>query len=387
VTAVDNEPTTGPVTGTEPSPDGSEQGAPGHPRRRLIYVGLSAATVLAVAGAGAWWWMAGTSAEDTPASPGPAATATVEVGTISATGSWDGTLGRGTPYTVRSGGQGTVTWLADQGATVGRGEVLFRIDEQPVVLLSGAVPMYRDLRAGDSGSDVAQIEANLAELGYVGFTVDDEYSSSTTEAVRAWQADIGAEQTGTVARGAVVFAPGGGYVDTLRSQVGDVVAPGAAVLDITGTDQVVDVEVDIDDMDRFAVDTEVTVVLPGAEEVTGRVSATTVVEAGPDQAPDGGGGEAESIGRVQIALDGTVPDELVGAPVEVVVAVDERADVLVVPVTALLALAEGGYGLEVVADDGTTSIVPVETGLFAEGRVEVDSADVAEGTVVGVAGR
>jgi hypothetical protein len=39
--------------------------------------------------------------------------------------------------------------------------------------------------------------------------------------------------------------------------------------------------------------------------------------------------------------------------------VDERVDVLMVPVNALLALTEGGHGVEVVASDGTTSNVPV----------------------------
>jgi hypothetical protein len=66
---------------------------------------------------------------------------------------------------------------------------------------------------------------------------------------------------------------------------------------------------------------------------------------------------------------------LAGAPVEVVLAVDERTDVLLASVTALLALADGGYSLEVVADDGTTTIVRVETGLFAEDKVEVSDVD------------
>jgi hypothetical protein len=52
-------------------------------------------------------------------------------------------------------------------------------------------------------------------------------------------------------------------------------------------------------------------------------------------------------------------------------------------VAALLALAEGGYGVEVV-DGASTRIVAVETGLFAGGQVEVSGGGLAEGTVVGV---
>jgi hypothetical protein len=89
---------------------------------------------------------------------------------------------------------------------------------------------------------------------------------------------------------------------------------------------------------------------------------------------------------VEVTLTEAAPADLDGSTVDVVVAVDERTDVLTVPVNALLALAEGGYGLEIVADDGTSSIVAVETGLFANGQVEV-TGEIAEGTTVGVAGR
>jgi hypothetical protein len=280
-----------------------------------------------------------------------------------------------------AGREGRVTRIAGQGETVEQGDELYRVDERPVILLYGVVPMFRDLGPGDSGADVAQLEANLAELGYGGFTVDDQYTSFTATAVRAWQEDAGAEPTGTIARGDVVFAPQGGRVDALRTGVGDRAAPGTAVLDLTGTDQVVSLEVDVDDRDRFAVGAEVTVLLPGGDEVAGTVGATAIVEVRSDN------GDSASVLQVEVALAEPVPDEFVGTAVDVVVAVDERTDVLLVPVNALLALAEGGYGLEVVADDGATSVVAVETGLFADGQVEVRSDDIAEGTVVGVAGR
>jgi peptidoglycan hydrolase-like protein with peptidoglycan-binding domain len=377
-----------PITDSEPEPH--------EPRRRrrrgLVWLALGGAVVLA-ASAGAWLWVSNASTEPAPATAGPVATAEVTRATLTATETWDGTLGRGSAFTVAAQGTGsssesessspssTVTRLPDQGATVERGDELYRVNEQPVTLLRGAIPMYRDLAPGDSGRDVKQLETNLAKLGYEGFTADNEYTSSTAEAVRAWQQDIGAEQTGMVARGDVVFVPEGGQVDTLHVSVGDTLSPGSPILDITGADQVVSLEVDVDDRDRFEVDTEVTVVLPGGDEVAGTVSATAVVEVALE------GEDTESIVQAEVTLNEKASEEFIGAPVDVIIGVDERTDVLTVPVNALLALAEGGFGLEVVGDDGSTEIVAVETGLFAEGRVEVSGADIAEGTVVGVAGR
>jgi peptidoglycan hydrolase-like protein with peptidoglycan-binding domain len=378
VTIVDDANTVPPVTDPELKPD--------EPRRRRGLLWLAVGAILIAAGTGAWLWASNTSTEPAPTAAGPVATAVVERGTISATESFDGTLDHGAPFTVISGTEGTITRLADQGETVKRGDELYRVNEQPVTLLYGVVAMYRDLGPGASGADVKQLETNLAKLGYRGFAVDNWYASSTAAAVRAWQTDIGAAPTGTVARGHVVFLPEGRQVDTLRADVGDVVGPGTEILDITGTAQVVSLEADVDDLDLFEIRTRVTVLLPGGDEVTGTVSATAVVEALPEEGAEPTAG-TDPIVQAEVALKKNVPEEFVGGPVDVVVAIDERTDVLLVPVNALLALTEGGYGLEVVGDDGNTSIVPVETGLFGEGMVEIRSADIAEGTVVGVAGR
>jgi peptidoglycan hydrolase-like protein with peptidoglycan-binding domain len=370
------------VTGAEPQADEPR-------RRRLPLVWAALGAVLIALGAGAWLWASSASPEGAPAAAGPVATATVERGTISATESWDGTLEYGRPLTVKCSAAGTITRLVDQGATVERGDELYRVNERPVILLYGAVPMYRDLAPGDAGVDVRQLETNLAKLGYEGFTVDGAYTASTAAAVRAWQGDTGAERSGTVARRDVVFLPAGGRVDALNVTVGDVVRPGAPLVDITGNDQVVNFEADLDDRERFDIGAKVMVALPGGEEIAGTISAmrvATVASGGSGEGLGGGATDSEAIVQVEVAL-ARAPDELVGTPVEVIVAVDERADVLLVPVSALLALAEGGYGLEVARKDGTTKVVRVDTGLFADGMVEVRGAGIAEGTVVGVAGR
>jgi multidrug efflux pump subunit AcrA (membrane-fusion protein) len=61
-------------------------------------------------------------------------------------------------------------------------------------------------------------------------------------------------------------------------------------------------------------------------------------------------------------------------------------NVLSVPVEALLALPSG-YGVEVVGQGGSLTRVPVTTGVFGDGRVEVRGAGLAAGMKVAVSGR
>jgi hypothetical protein len=71
------------------------------------------------------------------------------------------------------------------------------------------------------------------------------------------------------------------------------------------------------------------------------------------------------------------------ASVDVTFTAAERKDVLTVPVAALLALHEGGFGVEVV-DAATSRYVPVRTGLFSSGWVEISGDAITAGTTVGV---
>jgi len=80
--------------------------------------------------------------------------------------------------------------------------------------------------------------------------------------------------------------------------------------------------------------------------------------------------------------DVTVAAGLDEAPVEIEVVTEVRHGVMAVPVTALLALAEGGYAVEVDNGDGTLRLVGVDPGLFADGLVEVDANGLRAGDMV-----
>lgn len=72
---------------------------------------------------------------------------------------------------------------ARSGGRVRCGQVIAEIDGRPIVLLRGTLPAYRDLHEGDSGPDVAQLQAALIRLGYADFDPSGSFGPSTAYAV------------------------------------------------------------------------------------------------------------------------------------------------------------------------------------------------------------
>jgi hypothetical protein len=165
----------------------------------------------------------------------PVSTAEITKQTLIDRESHDGTLAHGDTTTISSRGNGTVTGLPVEGATVSRGKALFHLDNKPVNLLYGSLPAYRPLLAGVKGADVKQFEQNLWALGYRGFTVDETYNTATASAVKTWQRKLGLIASSTVDPSQIVYAAGAVRVDSLSTQVGTVIGPGTAVERVTGT--------------------------------------------------------------------------------------------------------------------------------------------------------
>jgi putative peptidoglycan binding protein len=386
-------------------------------RRTMAASGL--ASVALVAGGLAWTTRAegsGSGGSDGDDAAAPQATAEVTKKDLEERAELDGTLGYGDavelslsgasdssdegdgsdptdPSDGDGGGSGTITHLPDVGTVVHPGETLLEVDGRPVPLMGGERPLWRTLGAGvDDGPDVAQLEYDLVALGIVTtdeLTVDEEWTSATTDAVEEWQESLGLEETGTVSPGDLVFYPGAVRVTDHPTPVGG--SASGTVLEVSGTTQ--DVTVDLDATRQTLVERgqDVEIELPDGSTLTGTVSSVgtvaTVPEDSGDEDPNGDSGEATI--DVTIALDdpsqaGTFDE----APVTVRVVTDAARDVLAVPVDALLALAEGGYAVERVTDGTSgssgssgTELVPVEIGAFADGWAQV-TGDVAEGDEV-----
>jgi peptidoglycan hydrolase-like protein with peptidoglycan-binding domain len=381
--------------GTEEEP-GAEGGAgtDGARRQRRWAWWIGGLVVVALIAAGFMIARSGgsASADGTSGTVDALPTATVDQGTLTASADRDGTVTNADSTTLTSDVTGRVTWLPRTGRVIEQGRTLARIDEQPIVAMVGAVPAFRTMAIGTQGRDVKQLETNLDELGYSGFTVDTTYTSATAEAVRSWQSDARLPVTGVVSLGQVKFLPGPVQVGAAAAAVGDAVQPGADLYAISSEGRVVQVSLDEADRDLAVVKAPVTIDAGAAGVATGTVTAVEAVTAAASSGQTSGSStttyvvtiEADTGRKGSDAAEGAkaVQAQADGSPVSVSFAEQEAQDVLSVPIKALLALAEGGYGLELVDSDHSSTVVAVETGLFANGRVEVSGAGVTEGATV-----
>jgi peptidoglycan hydrolase-like protein with peptidoglycan-binding domain len=356
-------------------------------RRVLLVLGVTGTVLAAGVAAAAGLGFLGTGQAASAPESTPPRTAEVTRQTLVDTETRDGELGFGATTSVRTRLSGTVTALTAVGTTVQRGQELYRVDDAPVVLLYGSLPAYRTLAAGVEGPDVEQFERNLADLGYGGFTVDEQFSAATATAVEDWQEDLGLDESGAVDLGRVVYAGDAVRVAEHGVAAGDAATPNEEILTYTGTTRVITVELEVADQRLAVRDAAVTVTLPDDRTTAGRIAGSATVIQTSDSG-DGGAGPDDSSIETTVEVTVAVDDQqalsgLDEASARVAFTAGTREDVLTVPVAALLALAEGGYGLQVV-DGDHSRVVAVTTGMFAGGRVEVTGDGLTAGTTVGV---
>jgi hypothetical protein len=273
------------------------------------------------------------------------------------------------------------TMLPSPGKVVRRGQALYAVDGQPVLLLYGRVTAWRAFRPGMSpGRDVAQLNANLRALGYGTGLAGGSYSAATGRAIVALQAARGLPRTGVLPLGSLVFKPAPVRVASVTATVGQAVQAGP-VLSVTSTRHRVAIQLDAAQQAEVKVGDRVTITLLSGETTPGRVSAVGSVASTPS---GGGSGDSESTPKIDVSVrlsQQAAAGRLDQAPVSVAITTDSVKNALVVPVNALLALAGGGYAVEVVNAAGVHHLVPVTLGLFDDGQglVQVSGSGVRAG--------
>ena len=307
-----------------------------------------------------------------------------------------GSIGYAGSYAVVNQEQGTAyTALPGVGATIRRGQEVYAVDGTPVFLFYGSTPEWRALSAGVApGRDVAQLNRNLIALGYGAGLSDSEYfTGATGYAVELWQQAWGLPVTGTVPLGQVAYAPGPLRVTSVTPDLGAVPQPGGQLLAATSTVPVVTAAVPVGQEYLVRSGEQVTVTLPdGVTTTPGVITSVSSVasaaqsgpSAGPSSGPGGGGQGGQptiqvTVGLTQLRAAGNLDQ----APVTVNIVSAQVRAVLAVPISALVALAGGGYAVQVVHGSATW-LVAVRTGLFSDTLVQVSGTGLAVGQNVEV---
>jgi peptidoglycan hydrolase-like protein with peptidoglycan-binding domain len=357
--------------------------------KRKTWVLAGAAVLVAATATGSVAVMSSAKQVAPAAQEPPASTVKVEKGELSSMVSLHGTLtyrarSDGSPYSAINQARGTYTKLPDEGDKVDCGDVLYRVDDDPVVMLCGTVPAYRDLDIGDKGNDVRQLNRNLHELGYdadAGVDPDDnDFTWKTEEALRALQDDKGADETGALDVDDAVFLPKSGRISKVTGELGGSARPGARVAEATSDTLEVQVALDASQQGDVKQGDRAQITLPGNKSVKGKVDRLGKVAESAGKDDDVGAATIPAY----ISLD--QPKKARGldrAPVQVEITTTGVESALSVPVTALVGKSGGGFAVEAVRDGGRRELVAVKLGLFdtANGRAQVEG-DLREGDQV-----
>jgi hypothetical protein len=377
-------------------------------RQVVVIAALAGAVVGGLVGGGVAVAASGNSNSNASSGDGSrVATAPVVRTTLTNTVQVGGSIGYDGSYTVAAlRGSGVYTWLPAPGQVIKQDQPVYSVSNEPVPLLYGSIPAYRQFDAGMSdGADVSQLTRDLIALGYgAGLTQSDHYSTATAAAVEHWQSALGLQATGEIPLGEVVFEPGPIRVTSVTPSAGTPVGGGGGtVLTATSTTPIVVVDLDVSQEYLVKHGDAVSVVLPdGISTVGGHIETVGTVASCPGGSGIGaGGGVSGSAGQspcessgsgtssaatvtVTIALDSTPPGATFDqAPVNVNITTQRVDNVLAVPVNALLALQGGGYGVEVVTGK-TSHLAGVTTGMYSDTLVQVSGSAITAGTVVEV---
>lgn len=267
---------------------------------------------------------------------------------------------------------GTVTQVGEAGQ-VDNGDLLYAVEDTPVLLVEGDVPFWRQLEQGVEGEDVTQVQRMLRGAG-IDLDPDGVWGRATTAALRQWQQDQGYRQTRGLADGALVAAgstPVSLTVDTETLWPGAVLSGGETLVSTAAGEPTFAMEVTPDQAALLPVGTGVSLQFEGTSW-EGVISASTLTPEGlldlAVTTPEGGVICGDECDRLPATAETTLLTEAAVVPPETGPAV---------PVAALGTSPDGQATVQVLDGDGVRA-VPVTVRTIADGLAIVDGVEVGQ---------
>ncbi len=276
-------------------------------------------------------------------------------------------------------------------------------------------------RPSGQGTSMATLQALVALLKAETAELRAELSAARSSRTGAARSGSASPSSGAVAgrsagSGAVGSSPSGGSArgsagGSARSSAGgsaastggsgasgasgSAAAAGAnaqPVLQTTSTELVATVPLDASKQSEAVLGQPVTVQMPDGSTVDGRISqVAAAAQSSSGSSSTGGSTAGAAAGSGSSSTTSTVPVTITlngqrktagldQAAVSVNFEQQKAAGVLAVPVTALLATAGGGYAIQEAA--APNRLIPVTTGLFAAGYVQISGSGISDGLQV-----
>jgi membrane fusion protein, multidrug efflux system len=268
--------------------------------------------------------------------------------------------------------------LRHPGSSVGPGSVIVEVAAQPVFVLQGTVPTYRNLVPRETGSDVAQLQQGLESLGYsVGGDTLGVFGPGTSAAVAAFYQGIGYAapviSTGPKAnRGAwvplaeIIFLPRlPAHVVSIGAKVGGAASGSLVTLSVGHPAIRGQLSVAERQQVRPGMSVKIT------NQVTGASIPGTVTSVGSqiETKKSLSGGAYVALG---IRPGRPLPASLAGQDVTLTISgARSSGPVLAVPESAVFAAADGQTYVSKVTGPSSQARVPVRAGMTGDGLVQI----------------
>ena len=268
---------------------------------------------------------------------------------------------------------------------------------EATIAMYGEQPAWRTFETGMAeGLDVFQLEQNLVALGYDetgSIAIDHQFDAHTSTAIETMQSVLGVPITGKLEFREVLFIPGTSVVQysEFHTEIGTSIVTTNPVLslitiekviskpgseDVKKSLQKVNTSIEVVNKDLVDLDLVVSIELPDENIISGTISDIGDIAVIPQ------GNQGEPYLEIVVSLEDTESyPEWTGAAVTVSVTKKLASNVLAAPVTSLLAILGGGYAIEVI-ENGSSKLVPVSVGLYADGWVEIKGDGIKAGTEV-----